>query len=41
MMIYWNAARVVLDIIAKVVPGLMVWSESVKQKFVSPEPDPD
>ena len=39
-LVNWNAARVAVDVIALVAPGLLAWSERFKQKFVSPEPGP-
>ena len=35
-LVTWNAAGVVVDVIALVAPGLMVGSECFKQKFVNP-----
>ncbi len=37
----WNAATVVVDVIALVALGLMVRAEHIKQRFVSAEPGPD
>ena len=40
-LVNWNTARVAVDVLALLAPGLLVWSERFKQKFVSPEPGPD
>ncbi len=40
-LVNWNTARVAVDVIALVAPGLLVWSERFKQKFVRPEPGPN
>ena len=37
----WNVARLAVDIIALVAPGLLVRAERFKQRFASPEPGPD
>jgi glycosyltransferase involved in cell wall biosynthesis len=37
----WNAARMAVDVISNVVPGVVGWAESIKQRFFSPAPGID
>jgi len=37
----WNTARVVVDVVAIVFPGLLAWAEGFKQRRFSPEPGPN
>jgi len=37
----WNIARVIVDILALFVPGLLSRAEAIKQKVFAPEPGPD
>lgn len=37
----WNSARLAVDLLALVAPGILGWSEKFKQKMISPEPGLD
>ncbi len=37
----WNAARIIVDILALFAPGLLSRAEAIKQKVFTPEPGPD
>ena len=36
----WNWARMIVDVIAAVNPGALIWAERLKQRLFSPEPGP-
>jgi glycosyltransferase involved in cell wall biosynthesis len=37
----WNSARLLVDMLALLAPGVLAWAEQFKQTVISPEPGPD